>query len=99
MEKSDNNDSMGIHSVDGTDRARKGFSSSGTGLELKETQPMIGFVQADGNHQFYDSPAINQHRILCKRQVLLSNTIITKAILKGFEGEILAQVSALADMI
>jgi len=70
--------------LDETERAGKCFSSSGTGLELKETQPTICFLHADGNHQFYDSPDINQHSILHKGQVLLSHPIITKANVEGF---------------
>jgi len=75
---------MEIDELDETERAGKCFGSSGTGLELKETQPTICFLHADSNHQFYDSPDINQHSILHKRQVLLSHTIITKANVKRF---------------
>jgi len=33
-----------------TERAEKGFGSSRTAVELKETDPTICFLQADGNH-------------------------------------------------
>ena len=46
-----------------TERAEKGVSSIGTGVELKETQPTICFLEADSNHEFYDSSDINQHLI------------------------------------
>jgi len=83
--------------LDETERAGKGYCSSGTGLELKETQPTICFLQADGNHEFYDACDINQHPILRKGQVLLSNTIIAKANLKGFEADFLTKVRELAE--
>ena len=83
---------MEVDWLDGTKRAGKGFGSTGTGLELKETQPTICFLQADGNHEFYDSSDINQDPILRKGQVFLSNTIIAKADLKGFDADLLAKV-------
>jgi len=92
VERIDDQDWMEVDGLDETERAEKGFGSTGTGLELKETQPTICFHQADGNHEFYDSSDINQHPILRKGQVLLSNTIIAKANLKGFEAEFLAKV-------
>jgi len=64
---------------------------------LKETQPTICFFQEDSNHEFYDSSDINQHHILRKGQVLLSNTIIAKANLKGFEADFLAKVLEMAE--
>jgi len=88
---------MEVDRLDETERAGKGFGSIGTGLELKETQPTICFHQADGNHEFYDSSDINQHPILRKGQVLLSNTIIANANLKRFEADLLAKVRELAD--
>jgi len=93
------NDQVGIETeeLNETERAENCFGSSGTGVELKETQPPICFLQADGNHKFYDSPDINQHPILRKGQVLLSNTIIAKANLKGFEAEFLAKVSEMGE--
>jgi len=97
VERMDDQEWMETEELDETERAEKGFGSSGTGVELKETQPTICFLQADGNHVFYDSSDINQHPILCKGQVLLSNTIIAKANLKGFEAYFLAKVHELAE--
>jgi len=88
----DDEDWIEVDGLDKTERAGKGFGSSGTGLELKETEPTLCLLQAHGNHQFYDFFDINQHPILCKGQVLLSNTIIAKANLKGFEADFLAKV-------
>jgi len=93
----DDQEWMETEELDETERAEKGFGSSGTGVELKETQPTICFLQADGNHVFYDSSNINQHPILPKGQVLLSNTIIAKANLKGFEADFVAKVRELAE--
>jgi len=87
MERIDDQDWIEVDGLDGTERAGKGFGSSGTGLELKEIQPTICFLQADGNHECYDSSYINQHPILRNGQVLLSNVIIAKANLKGFEAD------------
>jgi len=97
VERIDDQDWMEVDGLDETERAGKGFGSTGTGLELKETQPTICFLQADGNHEFYDSSDINQHPILRKGQVLLSNTIIAKANLKGFEADFLAKVREMAE--
>ena len=41
--------------LDETERADRGFGSTGSGLELKETQPMICFLYSNGNHEFYDT--------------------------------------------
>jgi len=97
VERIDDQDSMEVDGLNETERAGKGFGSTGTGLELKETQPTICFLQADGNHEFYDSSDINQHPILRKGQVLLSNTIIAKADLKGFDADLLAKVREMAE--
>ena len=97
VERSDDQDWIEVDGLEETERAGKSFGSTGTGLELKETQPTICFLQADGNHKFYDSSNINQHPILRKGQVLLSNTIITKANLKGFETDFLAKVCEMAE--
>jgi len=97
VESIDDQDWMEVDGLDETERAGKGFESTGTGLELKETQPTICFLQANGNHEFYDSSDINQHPILRKGQVLLSNTIIAKADLKGFDADFLAKVREMAE--
>jgi len=97
VERIDNQHWIEVDGLDETERAGKGFGSTGTGLELKETQPMICFLQANGNHEFYDSSDINQHPILRKGQVLLSNTIIAKADLKGFDADFLAKVRERAE--
>jgi len=99
VERIDGQDWMEVHGLDETERVGKGFVSTGTGLELKETQRMICFDQANGNHEFYDSSDINQQRILRKGQVLLSNTIIAKADLKGFDADFLAEVREMAEKI
>jgi len=46
----DDQDLMEVEELDMTERAEKGFGSSGLGVELKEVQPTICFLQADGNH-------------------------------------------------
>jgi len=97
VKRIDDENWMEVDELDETERAAKGFSSTGTGLELKETQPTICFLQADGHHQFYDFSDINQHSILRKGQVLLSNAIIAKANLKGFEANLLAKVCEMAE--
>ena len=97
VERIDDQDWMQVDGLDETERAGNGFGSTGTGLELKETHAEICFLQADGNHEFYDSSDINQHPILRKGQVLLSNTIIAKANLKGFEADFLAKVREMAE--
>ena len=79
VERLDDQDWMEVEELDVTDRAEKGFGLSGLGVELKEVQPTICFLQADGNHQLYDPFDIDQHPISHKGQVLLSNAIITKA--------------------
>jgi len=78
------------------ERAEKGFGSSGLGAELKEVQPTICFLQADGNHQFYHRFDINQHLILRKGHVLLSNAIIAKACLSKFKEDFLSSVKKVA---
>jgi len=88
---------MEVDGLDETERAGKGFGITGTGLELKETQPTICFLQANGNHEYYDSSDINQHPIVRKGQVLLSNTSIDKADLKGFDADLLAKVRQMAE--
>jgi len=54
VEQLDDKDWMEVQGLDVTERAGKGFGSSGLGTELKEIHPTIFFLQADGNHQFYD---------------------------------------------
>ena len=83
--------------LDVTEWAEKGFGSSGLGAELKEVQPMICFLQADGNHQFYDPLDINQHPVLRKGQVLLSNAIIAKASPRKFEEQSLSTIKEAAE--
>ena len=97
MERIDVQDWMEVDGLEETERAGKGFSSTGTGLELKETQLTICFLQADGNHEFYDSSDINQDSILRKGHIFLSNTIIAKANLKGFEADFLAKVREMVE--
>ena len=92
VEKLDDQDWMEVDGLDETERAGKGFGSSGLGTELKEVPPTICFLHANGNHQFYDSFDINQHPTLRKGQVLLSNAIIAKASLRKFEDDFLAAV-------
>ena len=87
---------MEVEGSDETERAEKGFGSSGISTELKEAQLMICFLDADGIHQYYDPYDIDQHPILCKGQVLLSNAIIAKANLRKFEKDFLASVKELA---
>jgi len=97
VERIDDQDWMEFDGLDETERAGKSFGSTGTGLELKETQPTICFLQANGNHELYDSSDINQYPILRKGQVLLSYTIIAKADLKGFDADFLAKVREMAE--
>ena len=85
VEKIDEQDWEDVEMLDETDRADKGFGSTGTGLELKETQPTICFLYSDGNYEFYDTPDTYHHPTLRKGQVLISNAIIAKANLKKFE--------------
>jgi len=87
---------MEVEELDVTERAEKGFGSSQLGVVLKEVQPTIYFLQADSNHQFYDPFNINQHPMLPKGQVLLSNTIIAKASLRRFEEDFLSSVKEAA---
>jgi len=96
-ERIDDQGWMEVDGLDETERAGKGFGSTGTVLELKETQPTICLLQANGNHEFYYSSDINQHPILRKGQVLLSNTIIAKADVKGFDADFLAKVREMAE--
>jgi len=96
VERLDDQDWMEVEELDVTERAEKGFGSSGLGVELKEVQPTICLLQADGNHQFYDPFDINQHPKLRKGQVLLSNAIIAKASLRKFEADFLSAVKEAA---
>jgi len=41
VERIDDQDWMEVDGLEGTESVGKGFSSTGTGLELKETQPTI----------------------------------------------------------
>ena len=91
VERMDDQDWMEVDGLEETERARKGFRSTGSGLELKEVQPKICFLQTDGNHQDYDTSDMDHHPVLRKGQILLSNAIITKANLRKFvEGFILS---------
>jgi len=92
----DDQDWLKVEGLDVTERAEKGFGSSGLGAELKEVQPTICFLQADGNHQLYDPFDIDQHPISHKGQVLLSKAIITKASLRKFEDNFLSSVKEAA---
>jgi len=92
----DDQDLMEVEELNVMERAEKGFGSSGLGVELKEVQPTICFLQAAGNHQFYDSFYINQHIILRKGQVLLSSVIIAKASLRKFDEDFLSRVKKAA---
>ena len=85
VEQLDDRDWMEVDGLDKTESAGKGIGSSGQGLELKEVQPSICFLHADGNHQFFDHFDIDQHIVLGKGQVLLSNAIIAKANLRNIE--------------
>ena len=87
---------MELEGLDATERAEKGFGSSRLGAELKEVQPTICFLQVDGSHRFYDPFDINQHPILRKGQVLLSNAIMAKASLWKFEEDFLSAVKEAA---
>ena len=49
VEKIIDQDWEDVDMLDETDRADKGFGSTGIGLELKETQPTICFLYSDGN--------------------------------------------------
>ena len=96
VERMDDQDWMKVEGWDATERAEKGFGCSRLGLELKEVQPMICFLQAHGNYQFYNPVDTNQHPILRKGQVLLSNGIMAKASLRKFEEDFLSPVKEAA---
>ena len=70
---------MEVDGLEETERAGKGFGSTGSGLELKEVQPKICFLQADGKYQYYNTSDMDHHPVLRKGQILLSNAIIAKA--------------------
>ena len=78
--------------LDKTERADGGFPSTGLGLELKETQPILCFLYSDGNHEFYETPDTYQQSTLRRGQILMSNTIIAKLNLRKFEVDILTKV-------
>ena len=59
-----NQDWEDVEMLDETERGDRGFGSTGLGLELKETQPMICFLYFDGNHEFYDTLDTYQHPTL-----------------------------------
>ena len=59
VERLDDQDWLEGEELDVTERREKGFGSSGLRVELKEDEPTIYFLQADGNHQFYDRFDIN----------------------------------------
>jgi len=96
VELLDDQDWMEVEEFDMTERAEKGFGSCRLGMELKEVQPTICFLQADGHHQFYDPFNINQHPMSRKGPVLLSNAIIAKASLRKFEEDFLSSVKEAA---
>jgi len=96
VKRMDDQDWMEVEGLDATERAEKCFGSSGLGTELKEVQLTICFLQANGNHQFYDPLDINQYPVLRKSQVLLSNAIIAKASLRKFEEDFLSKVKEAA---
>jgi len=87
---------MEVEELDVTERAEKGFGSSGLGVELKEVQPMICFLQVDGKDQFHDPFDINGHPVLRKGQVLLYNPIIAKASVRKFAEDFLSTVKEVA---
>jgi len=97
MERINRQKCLELDGLDETEKAGKGFARSRTGLKLKETQPTICFLQEDSNYQFYDFSYIYQHPILRKGEVLISNTIIAEANLKGFEADFFAKVCELAE--
>ena len=97
VERLDDQDWMEVDGLDVTEWAEKGFGSSGLGAELKEVQPTKCFLQADGNHQFYDPLDINQRPVLRKGQVLLSNAIIGKASPRKFEEQSLSTIKEAAE--
>jgi len=74
----------------------RGFGSTGIGLELKETEPMICFLHSSGNHEFFNTADTHQHPIFHKGRILLSNIIIAKANLRKVETDVLDKVGALA---
>jgi len=92
----DDEDWIEVEGLDVTESAGKGFGRSGLGTEVTEVQPTICFLQADGNHHLCDSVDINQHLILRKGQVLLSNAIIAKASLRKFEEDFISSVKEAA---
>jgi len=96
VERLDDQDWREVEGLDMMERAEKGFGSRGLETELKEVQPTIYFLQADGNYQFYHPFDINQHPILRKGQVLLFNAIIAKASLRKFEEDFLSTVKEAA---
>ena len=96
VERLDDQDWMEVEGLDVTERVEKVFGSSGLGVELKAVQQMICFLQADGNHQFYNPFDINQYPILHKDHVLLSNAIIANTKLRKFEGDCLSSVKEAA---
>ena len=96
VEKIVDQDWENVEMLDETERADGGFGSTGLGLELKETQPMICFLYSDGNHEFYDTLDTYQHPTLGKGQILMSNTIIAEANLKKFEVDFLTKVQQAA---
>ena len=96
VEKIVDQDWEDVEMLDEMERAERGFGSTGLGLELKETQPMIYFLYSDGNHEFYDILDTYQHPTLRKGQILMFNAIIAKANLKKFEVDFLTKVQQAA---
>ena len=92
MEKLVDQDWEDVEILDVTEWADGGFSSTGLGLELKETQPTICFLYCDGNHEFYDTLDTYHHPTLRRGQILISNAIIAKVNLKKFEVDFLTKV-------
>ena len=64
VEKIVDQDWEDIQMLDKTERADGRFNSPGSGLEFKETQPMICFLYSDGNHELYDTLDTYQHPTL-----------------------------------
>ena len=92
VEKIVDQDWEDVEMLDETERADGGFGSTGLALELKETQPMICFLNSDGNHEFYDTLDTYHYPTLRREQILISNAIIAKANLKKFEIDFLTKV-------
>ena len=96
VERLDDQEWVQADRLDENERAEKGFGSSGICTELKEVQPTIDFLQADGNYQLNDPFDIDYHSILSKGKVHLSKAIITKVTLQKFEEDFVTSVKEMA---